>query len=105
LRAVLGDRMTFLSFPDPGWRQLPIEEREAALAEWLRRSREPEFEDQARELLRDAVRRAAEDYHLWARREQHANAALRSTRAWRLRELLVRRRLPRALLARRRRAR
>lgn len=92
LRAVLGERLTYLNFPDPFWKELPEEERAVALADWYRRSRQPGFEEELDVLLRRAVRRAAEDYHLWARDEQRNAEALRSGRVWRLRERLARRR-------------
>jgi glycosyltransferase involved in cell wall biosynthesis len=100
-----GDRLTHLWFPSSLWGGLPVEEREAALAGWFARSREPGFEDDLQELLRDAVRRAADDFHLWAQREELAHAEVRATRTWRLREALLRVRPLRALLARRRGAR
>jgi len=92
LRAVTGERLTYLNFPDPFWKELPVEERAAALAGWFRRSREPGFAEELDLLLRHAVRTAAEDYHLWARDEQRNAEALRSSRVWRLRERLDRRR-------------
>jgi GalNAc5-diNAcBac-PP-undecaprenol beta-1,3-glucosyltransferase len=98
-RGALGTRLTHLWFPDPIWGGLPVAEREAALADWLRRSREPGFAGEARALLEDAVRRAAEDYHLWARSEQLAHEAVRATRMWRVRQRLLRSRLLRAMRA------
>ena len=53
-------------------------------------------------MLEEAIRRAAEDYHLWARSEQLTVQAIRSTRSWRLRERFVSAAPLRALLARRR---
>ena len=47
-----------------------------------------------------AVRLAAEDYHLWARREQLTVREMRATRAWRLRDRLARIGPVRALLVR-----
>ena len=91
LRAVMGERLTYLKFPDPTWKDLEEERRAAALAEWLRRSRKPGFEDELDLLLRRATRRAAEDYHLWARDEQRNAEALRSSRTWRLSRMLTRR--------------
>jgi glycosyltransferase involved in cell wall biosynthesis len=92
LRAVTGERLTYLNFPDPFWKELPEEERAAALAGWYRRSRQPGFEAELDVLFRRAVVTAAEDYHLWARDEQRNAEALRSSRVWRLRERLTRRR-------------
>lgn len=103
-RAALGTRLTHLWFPDQLWRKLPVAAREAALADWLERSRAPGFAAEVQAMLHDAVRRSAEDYHLWARSEQLANEAVRATRAWRVRDRVVRNRLLRALLARRREA-
>ena len=100
-KGALGTRLTHLWFPDRYWVTVPVEQREAALADWFRRSREPGFAEEAHELLHDALRRGAEDYHLWARSEQLTVAAMRRSRAWRAREWLLRRRLPRALRARR----
>jgi glycosyltransferase involved in cell wall biosynthesis len=99
-RGAMGDRLTYLAFPDPVWGTIPEDERASRLAEWLRRSREPGFAHELDAMLRDAVRLAAEDYHVWARNEQLAVEALRSTRTWRLRERLSAGRW-RAMLARR----
>ena len=90
LRVATGERLTYLTFPEPKWGKVPDAERAAALADWLRRSREPGFAEEIDRLLRDAIRRAAEDYHLWARAEQLRVEALRSSRVWRLRDTLVR---------------
>jgi GalNAc5-diNAcBac-PP-undecaprenol beta-1,3-glucosyltransferase len=92
LRAVTGERLTYLNFPDPFWKELPEGERAEALADWFRRSREPGFGQEVDAMLARAVRTAAEDYHLWARDEQRNAEALRSSRMWRLRERLARRR-------------
>jgi glycosyltransferase involved in cell wall biosynthesis len=92
LRAVTGERLTYLNFPDPFWKDLPEEERAAALADWYRRSRQAGFEEELDVLFRRAVMTAAEDYHLWARDEQRNAEALRAGRVWRLRERLARRR-------------
>jgi len=100
-RGVLGERLTYLTFPEPVWGKLPEEERATQLADWFRRSREPGFAGELDRMLRDAIRRAAEDYHLWAREEQLRVEALRGTRTWRLRERLVRLAPLRSLLARR----
>jgi Glycosyl transferase family 2 len=102
VRCMRGERLTYLNFPDPVWGAMSESEREGQLADWLRRSREPGFEDELDGLLRDAVRRAAEDYHLWARREQLTIEAIHSSRTWRLRDRLLRPGLLRAILARRR---
>ena len=99
-RGVLGERLTYLNFPEPVWGKLPEEERAAQLADWFRRSREPGFTEELDRMLRDAIRRAAEEYHLWARDEQLKVEALRATRTWRLRERLVRLAPLRSLLAR-----
>jgi glycosyltransferase involved in cell wall biosynthesis len=104
-RGRIGERLTHLWFPDNLWGHLPPETREAALADWFRRTRDPAFEGELQEMFHRAVRRAADDFHLWAIREEQALATLRATRTWRLREFLVRRRLLRTLLARRRAAR
>ena len=96
-----GARLTYLTFPDPLWGDMPEEERAARLAGWLRRSREPGFADELDDLLRGAIQRAAEDYHLWARREQLLVEAIRGTRTWALRSRLMRTPGVRALLARR----
>ena len=90
LRAVMDERLTYLNFPDPLWGEVPDEERAATLAEWLRRSREPGFDDQLDGALRRAIRRAAEDYHLWARDEEQGAAALRASRTWRVAQRLRR---------------
>lgn len=95
-------RLTYLTFPDPWWGTLAVEERAGALADWFRRSREPGFVEELDALLQEAIRRAAEDYHLWARSEQLTVQAMRGTRSWRLREKLVSASLLRALFARRR---
>ena len=89
MRAVMGERLTYLSFPEPVWGKVPEGKRAATLAEWLRHSREPGFEDELEVMLRDAIRRAAEDYHVWARTEQLAVKALHGTRTWRLRTRLL----------------
>jgi GalNAc5-diNAcBac-PP-undecaprenol beta-1,3-glucosyltransferase len=101
-RGAMGDRLTYLTFPDPWWGQLPQEERAASLEDWLRRSREPGFVGELDALLQAAIRRAAEDYHLWARNEQLTVQAMRATRTWRLRERLVSAAPLRALRAKRR---
>ena len=101
-RGAMGERLTYLTFPDPWWGKLSVEERTASLEDWFRRSREPDFADELEALLQEAVRRAAEDYHLWARSEQLTVQAIRQTRVWRVRERLVSARPLRALLARRR---
>jgi len=89
MRFVTGRRLTHFTFPDPAWRDVADDDRVATLAGWFERTREPGFRSDADELLRGAVLRAAEDYHLWAWREQRALAAMRATRTWRLRERLV----------------
>jgi hypothetical protein len=104
-RGAMGERLTYLTFPDPVWGRLPEPERTAALADWLRRSREPGFGDELDALVHAAVLRAAEDYHLWARREQRMVETLESSRTFRVRERLVRLGPLRALLARRPEAR
>lgn len=101
-RGAMGDRLTYVTFPDPWWGQLSIEKRTTSLEDWLRRSREPAFAEELDALLQAAIRRAAEDYHLWARSEQLTVQAMRATRAWRLRERLVSAAPLRALRARRR---
>ncbi|MGH3134479.1 MAG: glycosyltransferase [Gaiellaceae bacterium] len=101
-RGAMGERLTYLTFPDPVWGKLPLEEREASLADWFRRSREAGFADELDAMLQTAIRSAAEDYHLWARSEQLTVEAFRSTRTWRVRERLVSVTPLRALLARRR---
>ena len=85
-RGAMGERLTYLTFPDPWWGKLPTEERTASLEDWFRRSREPGFAEELEALLQEAVRRAAEDYHLWARSEQLTVQAIRQTRVWRTRE-------------------
>lgn len=89
-RAVAGERLTYLNFPQPIWGRVPDDERAAVIEGWLRRSREPGFEDELDALLRAAILRAAEDYHLWAREEQLRVQAIRATRTWRLRDFLRR---------------
>jgi hypothetical protein len=100
LRAAMGDRLTYLTFPDPWWGQLPEDERTAALEDWFRRSREPGFADELDSMLQAAIRQAAEDYHLWARGEQLTRQAMEATRTWRVRDRLVSAQLLRALRAR-----
>lgn len=100
LRTAMGDRLTYLTFPDPWWGQLPEGERAAALEDWFRRSREPGFAEELDRMLQAAMRQAAEDYHLWARSEQLGRQAMRATWTWRVRDRLVSARLLRALLAR-----
>ena len=85
LRAVMGERLTYLTFPDPVWGSLSDSERAATLADWLARSREPGFMNELDAQLRAAMRRAAEDYHLWARHEQLGLEAVHATRTWRAR--------------------
>jgi GalNAc5-diNAcBac-PP-undecaprenol beta-1,3-glucosyltransferase len=100
-KGMLGKRLTYLCFPDPVWGGLPERERASQLADWFRRSRDPGFADELDGMLRDAIRRAAEDYHLWARAEQLRVEALRATRTMRLREWLVTRLPLRSLVVRR----
>jgi hypothetical protein len=52
-------------------------------------------------MLRTATRLAAEDYHLWARREQLTVEEMRASSTWRMRDRLVRIRPVRALFTRR----
>lgn len=101
LRVATGDRLTYLTFPEPWWGKLPDEERAAHIADWLRRSREPGFGDELDAIAQAAIRRGAEDYHLWARAEQLRVEAMRRTRTWRVRDRVLRNRLLRALRARR----
>ena len=89
VRMALSERVTYLNFPDPFWRELPEDERASVLESWLRRSRELGFEEEVDAMLTAAVRRAAEDYHLWAWNEQTAVKELRGTRTWRARERLL----------------
>jgi glycosyltransferase involved in cell wall biosynthesis len=100
-RAVRGDRLTYLSFPDPTWGSLAEDERAGALAEWFERSRRPGFQEELDGLLAGAVWRAAEDLVAVTRGLKLAEEALRSTRTWRLRERLLRLSPVRTLLARR----
>jgi hypothetical protein len=102
LRRVMSSRLTYLSFPDPAWGTLPDDERAGQLAAWLRRTRDERFADELDTMLREAIVRAAEDYHLWARGEQLGLQTMRRTRTWRMRERLVRIDPLRTLLARRR---
>ena len=104
-RGAMGERLTYLTFPDLWWGKLPTAERRASLEDWFRRSREPGFAAELEALVQEAVRRGAEDYHLWARSEQLAAQAIRQTRVWRARERLVSARPLRALLSRSRGAR
>jgi GalNAc5-diNAcBac-PP-undecaprenol beta-1,3-glucosyltransferase len=100
-RCAVGDRLTYLTFPEPQWGKLPEAERASQLADWFRRSREPDLANELDRMLRDAILRAAEDYHLWARREQLTVEDVFSSRTWRFRERFVRVAPLRALLARR----
>ncbi len=100
-RGAIGGRLTYLTFPDPQWGKLPEAERASQLADWFRRSREPGFADELDRMLREAILRAAEDYHLWARREQLTVEDVFRSRTWRFRERLVSIASLRALLARR----
>lgn len=101
LRAVMGTHLTYLAFPERFWGNVPDEARAATLADWLRRSREPGFAAELDALLRYAIRRSAEDYHVWAWTEQRSVASIRATRTWRLRESLLSLRSVRAVLSRR----
>jgi glycosyltransferase involved in cell wall biosynthesis len=89
VRMTLVPRLTFLNFPDPFWKERPEEERARVLAQWLRRSREPGFTSHLETLLHEAVRTAAEDYHLWAASEHRTVERMRSSRVWRARERLA----------------
>jgi glycosyltransferase involved in cell wall biosynthesis len=100
-RAVMGTRLTYLTFPELYWGDVPDEARASMLADWLRRSRQPRFAGDLEALLLDAIRRSAEDYHVWAWTEQQSVATMRATRTWRLRERLVSSPPVRAVLARR----
>ncbi len=88
-RGVMGERLTYLTFPEPAWGKVLDATRAEVIADWLRRSRAPGFAEELDRILREAIRRAAEDYHLWARAEQLRVEALRATRTWRLRDRLV----------------
>ena len=100
-RGAVGERLTHLAFPDPLWRTLPDGEREAALADWFKRSRDPDFRAELDRMFVAAVRRAAEDFHVSTRTTKLTLQAVRSTRTWRVRDRLVGLRPLRALLARR----
>ena len=89
VRMALSDRITYLNFPDPFWRELPENDRASLLEAWLQRSREPGFAEEVDAMLTTALRTAAEDYHLWAWRERRAVEELRGTRTWRARERLL----------------
>ena len=89
VRMALSERITYLNFPDPFWRELPEDERASVLESWLQRSREPGFAEEVDTMLATALREAAEDYHLWAWSEQNAVKELRGTRTWRARERLL----------------
>jgi hypothetical protein len=102
VRCELGHRLTYLTFPEPVWGKLPEDARAEQLAGWLSRSREPGFGQELERSLRQAMRVAAEDYHLWARNEQLALKAIRASPWWRARSLLSRLRSLPALRARRR---
>lgn len=101
LRLAMSDRLTYLAFPEPAWGELPENERAAVLRTWLRRTREPGFAQELDAMLREAIARAAEDYHIWARTEELDARAMRRTKTWRARERLLRIQPLRALLARR----
>ncbi len=102
LRRAMSTRLTYLSFPEPAWGTLPEHERVEHLAAWLVRTRDDRFADELDTMLREAISRAAEDYHIWARTEQLGSQEMRRTRTWRMRERLLRIRRLRALLVRRR---
>ena len=101
LRFAMSDRLTYLSFPEPVWGGLPEDERAAHLRTWLDRTREPGFAEELDAMLREAIGRAAEDYHIWARTEELDARAMRRTRTWRARERLLRLQPLRTLFARR----
>jgi hypothetical protein len=100
-RGRMGTRLTYLTFPDPLWGRMPEDERATTLADWFRRSREPGFAEELDRMLERAIQRAAEDYHLWARREQLTVEAIHGTRTWRLRARFLELAPVRAFLARR----
>ena len=104
-RGAVGSRPTFLWFPDVVWGAIEIGERAATLANWLRRSREPGFEEELDRMTRNSILRAAEDEHLRAQTEKRVLDTVLATRTWQLRQRLVSVSLLRVLLARRRGAR
>jgi len=63
-RGSSGTRVTALNFPDPAWRGVEPGVRAAELESWLARIAGPGGEEELDELLRDATRRAAQDFKL-----------------------------------------
>jgi len=80
-------------------------ERERALADWLRRSREPGFGGELDSMLRAAMRRSGEDFRIRAREAELTLEAIQGTRTWRVRRRLAELRPLRALRGRRREGR
>jgi len=104
-RGVTSEGLTHLHFAEHQWRRFTDEERAAALADWLRRSREPGFAEELDEMLRAAMRRAGEDFRIRAREAELTREAIQATRTWRVRRRLAELRPLRALRGRRREGR
>jgi len=102
LRRAMSDKLTYLAFPEPAWGGLPENERAAQLRTWLERTRDPGFRQELDAMLNDAIVRAAEGYHIWARTEELDAWSMRRTRTWRAREWLLRIGPLRGVIARRR---
>jgi len=99
-RGVTSERLTHLHFPEHQWRRFGDVERERALADWLRRSREPGFGGELDSMLRAAMRRSGEDFRIRAREAELTLEAIQATRTWRLRRRLAELRPLRALFGR-----
>jgi hypothetical protein len=113
-RGRTGTRLTTLHFPSPPRAELSVDERVAELERWWSLVDRPGFRRGLEDDAADAVRRAALWYRAYAhdlearlqaasesRESLHETiTAMEATRAWRARNLLVRIRPVRALLAR-----
>lgn len=96
-RGRTGSEVTALHFP-AGRR--PAERDASELAEWLRRSREPDFRDQLQQELAAAIRRRAQLLEMQKHQLERDLRVITATRTWRLRGRLLRVAALRALLAR-----
>jgi glycosyltransferase involved in cell wall biosynthesis len=113
-RGVTGTRLTALHFPSIYRGNMSAIQRRDELAHWWTRLRQPGFTAEIDRELTAAVRRAAATYRAYAHSLELQAAGneeavlaltrqvqeLRATRTWRAREVLLRLRLARALLAR-----
>jgi glycosyltransferase involved in cell wall biosynthesis len=104
-RGASATRLTALVFPSVLRTQMTLEEREAELDAWWRRSHDPDFATELDAAVAEATRGAAERLKLTAVRLEDELDRVQRTHWWRARLLIAELRLVRALRARRSEAR